>query len=127
MAARGPRGGAVGPPAPPRSAVPSRARVVTAQRERLLWRARALAELAAERSEQQLLAAAVWLEVRARAHHCPGALERIAVHYLMLGEHAEVLAQPGLSQRYFARAWLLADLAERSDAAPSHLFHRADA
>lgn len=96
-------------------------------RRQLLARARSLAELAAERSEAELLRAALQLELRARTHRCAGLLERIAIHYLLLAEHADVLEQPGLASRYFARAWRFADFAEcDSDArfAPSS---RADA
>jgi hypothetical protein len=70
----------------------------------LIARARALADLAAERSEAQLLCAAVWLELRAAVHACAGLRERIALHYLLLAEHPEVHRQLGLAQRYAARA-----------------------
>ncbi len=95
----------------------------------LLARARSLADLAAERSEAQLLCAAIWLELRASAHACSGALERIAIHYLLLAEHPEVCAQFGLANRYERCAWRWADQAERGALAPSlpPLSTRADA
>jgi hypothetical protein len=80
-------------------------------REQLLCRARALADLAAERSEADLLRAAVWLELRASAHLCTGLLERIAVQWLLLADHPEVQPQLGLGRRYAERAWRWADAA----------------
>jgi hypothetical protein len=97
------------------------------QHASLLARARALAELAAERSESQLLCAAVWLELRAAAHACSGTSERIALHYLLLAEHPDVLGQPGLAQRYERRAWWWADHAERGGFPRASPLARADA
>lgn len=98
-------------------------------RTALLARARSLADLAGERSEAQLLMAVVWLELRSRAHACTGALERIAIHYLLFAEHPEVRAQLGLADRYEQRAWRWADQAEHGSPAPPSLFDwaRADA
>jgi hypothetical protein len=67
-------------------------------------RARALAELASERREAELLRAVVWLELRASAHACTGLLERIAVQWLLLADHPEVRSQHGLGRRYAERA-----------------------
>jgi hypothetical protein len=100
---------------------------VSAHRAELLSLARSLAELAAERTEAQLLGAALHLELRARTHRCPGVLGRIAVHYLLLSEHPQVLAQPGLAQRYRARGWRFADLAEHGAPAVLDLSSLADA
>lgn len=92
---------------------------MSAQRAALLARAAALADLAAERSEVQLLRAVVWLELRAAEHACAGMLERIALHYLLLAEHPEVRLQPGLAGRYARRAWRWAECAERGLPPPS--------
>ena len=80
-------------------------------RAMLLARARALADLACERGEPELLRAVVWLELRASAHACTGLLERIAVQYLLLADHPEVRPQLGLARRYAERAWRWADAA----------------
>jgi hypothetical protein len=92
---------------------------MNAQRAALLARAEALADLASERSEAQLLRAAVWLELRAAEHACAGMPERIALHYLLLAEHPEVRLQPGLAGRYARRAWRWAERAERGLPPPS--------
>jgi hypothetical protein len=89
---------------------------VSGHRRRLLARAHALADLAAERSEAELLRAVVWLELRAAATACAGLLERIAVQYWLLAEHPEVRPQPGLARRYADRAW---NWAEEAAGGPS--------
>lgn len=99
----------------------------SARHAALVARARALADLAAERSEAQLLRAAVWLELRAAAHACAGTLERIAIHYLLLTEHPDVLAQPGLAARYARCAAWWADLASAGDSPVRGPSARADA
>ncbi|MFI5318167.1 MAG: hypothetical protein ACHQ6V_01195 [Myxococcota bacterium] len=93
----------------------------------LLERARSLGDLAAERSEAQLLCAAVCLELRAAVHACPGARERIAIHYLLLTEHAEVRPQLGLAKRYARRAWRWAASAELGAPSPAELQSAAHA
>ena len=74
----------------------------------LLRRAGSLREAAAREPEPTLLRAAVWLEGRAQRSGDPALSLEAALHYLVLAEHPEVLAQTGLAERYLAKAdaWL---------------------
>ncbi|HEU4429524.1 MAG TPA: hypothetical protein VFT98_12265 [Myxococcota bacterium] len=94
-------------------------------RAMLLARARALADLASERDESELLRAVVWLELRASAHACTGLLERIAVQWLLLADHPEVRTQHGLGRRYAERAWRWADAALHGAASSGSALERA--
>ena len=75
-------------------------------------RAARLRDLACEQTEERLLQAAVWLELRPDARGSSRTCEMIALHYLLLSEHPAVLRQPGLPERYRERAWIWADQAE---------------
>jgi len=91
-----------------------------------LWaRARSLREVASRQSEAVLLRAAVWLELRPDAHACPQVAESIALHYLLLAQHPEVRAQPGLAERYADRAWEWAGEAEHGVLTLRGLLERA--
>ncbi len=74
----------------------------------LLRRAGSLREAAAREDEPILLRAAVWLEGRARRTGDPALCLEAGLHYLVLAEHPDVLAQTGLAQHYLAKAdeWL---------------------
>jgi hypothetical protein len=109
---------------------------------RLRERVRCLTPLAGAQSEAVLLRAAVLLEQALRraqraegergstwpdAHPCPRLAESIALHYLLLADHAEVRTQPGLSDRYRARARGWVDEAERGEPSLSGFLERTRA
>ena len=109
---------------------------------RLRERVKRLGDLAGTQSEAVLLQAAVLLEQALRraqraegersstwpdAHTCPCLAESIALHYLLLADHAEVRTQPGLSDRYRARARGWVDEAERGELSLSGFLERTRA